>query len=201
MYETTNSPSVWVRGASSGLDKRQCTVQLTIFADGKPRVKPLLIFRGTGKRIPFRECFKYDRRLNVQFQHNAWCDEEAMEQWVKTFWKPFVNEVLLVHKAQKTDRIKELLKQCGTTPIFVPAGCTSIIQPLDVSFNTPFKKQVKSAALQHMQDNLDEYLNGKITAGETHSADKVGWRSLGGAGKEKRNDSKELQEVWDFLHC
>ena len=80
-------------------------VQLTIFADGKPRVKPLLIFRGTGKRIPFREHLKYDRRVNVQFQPNAWCDEEAMEQWVKTSWKPFVNEeVLLVldlHKAQR----------------------------------------------------------------------------------------------------
>ena len=48
-YDTTNSPTVWVRGGVSGMDKRQCTVQLTIFADGQPRVKPLLIFRGKGK--------------------------------------------------------------------------------------------------------------------------------------------------------
>ena len=74
--------------------------------------------------------------------------------------------MLDLHKAQKTDHVKELLKECHTTPIFVPAGCTSIVQPLDVSFNAPFKKKVESAALQHMQDNLDEYLNGKITAGE-----------------------------------
>ena len=108
--------------------------------------------------------------MTVQFHPNAWCDEEAMEQWVKTSWKPFLNEeVLLVldlHKTQKTDRIKELLKECHTTPIFVPAGCTSIIQPLDVSFNTPFKRQIESAVLKHMQDNLDDYLNGKIAAGE-----------------------------------
>ena len=49
---------------------------------------------------------------------------------------------------------------------FVPAGCTSIIQLLDVSYNAPFKKKVESAAMQHMQDNLEGYLNGKFTAGE-----------------------------------
>ena len=79
-YETTNSTSVWVSGGSSGLDKRQCTVQLTIFADGGCRVKPLLIFRGKGLRIPLRERVKYDKRVTVSFQSNAWCDENIMQQ-------------------------------------------------------------------------------------------------------------------------
>ena len=48
-YADTGEQSVWVRGGASGLGKRQCTAQLTIFADGIPRVKPLLIFRGKGK--------------------------------------------------------------------------------------------------------------------------------------------------------
>ena len=49
-YANTGEHSVWVRGGASGLEKRQCTAQLTIFADGEPRVeKPLLNFRGTGK--------------------------------------------------------------------------------------------------------------------------------------------------------
>ena len=74
--------------------------------------------------------------------------------------------MLDLHKAQKTDHIKELLKRCRTAPIFVPAGCTGIIQPLDVTCNAPFKKKVECAALQHLQDNVNEYLNGKITAGE-----------------------------------
>ena len=48
-YADTGQRSVWVQGGPSGLEKRQCAVQLTIFADGTPRVKPLLIFRGKGK--------------------------------------------------------------------------------------------------------------------------------------------------------
>ena len=54
-YADTGDRTVWIRGGASGLDKRQCTVQLTVFADGEPRVKPLLIFKGTGTRIPLHE--------------------------------------------------------------------------------------------------------------------------------------------------
>ncbi len=51
-YANTGDKTVWVRGGPSGLNKRKCTA---LFADGEPRVKPLLIFRGLGKRISLRE--------------------------------------------------------------------------------------------------------------------------------------------------
>ena len=54
-YEDTGAKNVWVRSGASGLEKRQCTAQITLFADGEPRVKPLLIFKGKGKRISMRE--------------------------------------------------------------------------------------------------------------------------------------------------
>ena len=41
-YADTGEKSVWVRGGASGLEKLQCNVQLTFFADDQPRVKPLL---------------------------------------------------------------------------------------------------------------------------------------------------------------
>ena len=53
-YTEKGEKTVWVRGGTSGLDKRQCTVQITLFADGEPRIKPLVIFRGKGTNI-----FKY----------------------------------------------------------------------------------------------------------------------------------------------
>lgn len=59
-YNKTGEKTFWHRGAASGLDKRQCTVQLTIFADGEARVPPLLIFRGNGLRISQAEKTKYD---------------------------------------------------------------------------------------------------------------------------------------------
>ena len=77
-YNEAGARTVWVRGGASGMNKRQCTFQLTIFADGVPRVKPLIIFKGTGQRIPLLELAHYDPRVQVVFQAKAWCDEKVM---------------------------------------------------------------------------------------------------------------------------
>ena len=50
-YQTTNSKDVWCKSSQSGIDKLQCTVQLTVFAEGIRRIRPLLIFRGQGLSI------------------------------------------------------------------------------------------------------------------------------------------------------
>ena len=43
-YASKGSSEVWCVSGSSGLDTRQCSVQLAIFADGVPRVVRLLYF-------------------------------------------------------------------------------------------------------------------------------------------------------------
>ena len=117
-----------------------------MFADGEPRVKPLLIFKGKGKpcmhvslynniffifctpigkRISIAERMKYDRRVSVEFQQNAWCDEQIMKIWVRQMRKPACHEnmvlVMDVHRAQTTDTITELLQEeCYTDIEFVP---------------------------------------------------------------------------------
>ena len=70
-----------VTSSSSGLEKWQCTVQLTIFPDGVSCIIPLVIFRGTGLRIKAEEKRKRDKRVKVLFQKNVWCDEKMMKEW------------------------------------------------------------------------------------------------------------------------
>jgi hypothetical protein len=72
-----------------------------------------------------------------------------------------------LHKAQTTDAIQECLrKDCKTEPVFVPAGTTSLIQPVDVVFNAPFKAAVEREATKHLQENLNSYVEGRINASE-----------------------------------
>ena len=80
-YESKGAKEVWCVTGASGLDKRQCTAQLTIFADGSV-LPPLLIFRGQGKRIKTEERRRWDQGVKVTFQPNAWCDENIMLEWV-----------------------------------------------------------------------------------------------------------------------
>lgn len=83
---------VWCRTKKSGLDYRQTTVQCCIISDSVKRIKPLVIFLGTGQRIPFSKKVKYDSRVVVQFPQNAWCDEQVMLFGINNIWKPLANQ-------------------------------------------------------------------------------------------------------------
>ena len=88
-YEITGSKDVCCRSGAYGLDKRQATAQITLFTDGKPRVKPAVIFRGKGKRLKATEKNAWDKRVTVYFQENAWCDEDIMLKWIHNNWNNF----------------------------------------------------------------------------------------------------------------
>ena len=70
-YNQTGSKEIWCASGSSGLEKRQCTVQLTIFADVVSRVRPLVIFRDKSLRIKAEEKRKWDKWVKMLFQKNA----------------------------------------------------------------------------------------------------------------------------------
>ena len=85
-YEVTNSKDVWCKPGQSVLDKRQCTVQLTIFADDIPRIRPSLIFHVQELFIKNSEKKQWDKRVTIQFQKNAWCDEGFKVTWIQNDW-------------------------------------------------------------------------------------------------------------------
>ena len=69
-YDVTGNKQVWVSQPSSGLDKRQATVQLCIRAEGNQHVKPAIVFRGKGN-VSSAEKAQYDQHVDVYFQTYA----------------------------------------------------------------------------------------------------------------------------------
>ena len=169
-YNDIGARTVWVKSLGSGLDKRQAMVQLTVHADGVPQTPSMVVFRGKGLRITSKERNLWDKRVVVKFQENAWVNEDISLRWAQTIWKQKTFEprllILDVHTAQKTPAFLHALSLRNTTPAFVPAGCTSLVQPLDVALNKPFKNLVDAQFNQHFEANLDAWALGKISASE-----------------------------------
>ena len=78
--ETKRATTIQVRSQASGLDKRQATVQAIIFRDGISR---LVVFRGKGTKLLATEKHKWDKRVVVDFQDNAWVGEKVMLRWLQ----------------------------------------------------------------------------------------------------------------------
>ena len=50
-----------------------------------------------------------------------------------------------------------LLKKNNNVPLFIPVGCTDVLQECDTVVNKPFKKSVQGGYLDHMQGLFDEH--------------------------------------------
>ena len=82
MYDKVGPKEVWIASGQSGLEKRQCTVQLTMFADGST-LRPFIIFRGKGLNIQPDEKKQWHKRVKAMFQLSAWYDENIMKRWIQ----------------------------------------------------------------------------------------------------------------------
>lgn len=182
-YESKGSKTVWVRSQGSGLGKRQATIQATIFGDGVNRVKPLIVFCGKGTKLLKTEKEMWDKRVVVDFQENAWVDENVMLRWLQKQWLLSVDLtgcpqmsvlrhtmprmlVLDVHRAQKTQAVKDCMRRLHTLPAMVPPGCTSLVQPLDVCINKPLKDRIYNLAEEHYTKHLDQWTQNRYTASQ-----------------------------------
>lgn len=91
-----------------------------------------------------------------------------MLEWIDLVWEPATEGrqatcmlILDSFSAHIMPAVKQKLKNINTVPVVIPGGCTSKVQPLDVSLNRPFKSYVcrywsdyvleQQANLQHKQ--------------------------------------------------
>jgi len=151
-YADQGCHTVQVRGTKSGWNKRQATVMLFVFADGAMRVKPLLLFRGAevltrphDQQRRATEIARYDPRIAVYFNANAYANETVLLHWINNLLVPALPAghpsmlALDVTKFHKTDTILSTLHSHDIIPAMIPPGCTGLVQPLDVSINKPLK--------------------------------------------------------------
>ena len=148
-YNQIGDRTIWVQSSRSGWDKRQGTIQLTVFADGIPCVKPLVFFRGkgTGPTI-INEQRQYDNHVVVKFNPTAYPNSSNMLEWLDEQLVPVLEGqptllALDLFSGHKTEEVLATFRAHDITPSVIPGGCTGLVQLLDVSINRPFKDLLK----------------------------------------------------------
>jgi len=82
----------WIRQSGSGLDKRQCTLQVCIRGDSE-QARIAIIFRGKGKRIREDEQDAWHPDVDIYWQENAWADTACSVKWVEKTLQPLVKDL------------------------------------------------------------------------------------------------------------
>jgi len=147
---------VWIKQLGSGLDKRQCTLQLCIRARGE-QPKPCLIFRGSAKkRTPAqkKEMKQYDSDVIVLWQGNAWADGDVCVKWAGIHAKfsptdfPCNNptKLLLVDslQAQVARPFVKAIERSNTVVRQGVTKATDIWQPVDAGIGHTYQRLIGS---------------------------------------------------------
>ena len=77
--------------------------------------------------------------------------EVLMLEWLKILWgrrtRAFLNQpsmlVLDAFKGHLTHSVKNQLRKMNTELIDIPGGMTSVLQPMDIPINKPFKDRLR----------------------------------------------------------
>ena len=106
-----------------GLDKRQCTVRVTVFAGGSAKIPSLIIFKGKYFADKWRRKKRWDKRVAVVFQMNVWCNKRpwrfgcpssgVIRTWIhqQTVQVARSSLQISIHKAQHSNFVKIMLKK------------------------------------------------------------------------------------------
>ncbi len=138
---------------------KRATVAVTIAADGM--VLPLtIVFKGKPNgRIAKTEFGTYPTAHHYHSQDSAWMDERVMLRWVDEVLKLYVAKapehvipilILNSYRCHMMALVVTQIQEPGTEVKHIPAGCTSLCQPVDVGFNKPFKDHVRRQLVSWM---------------------------------------------------
>ena len=134
-------------------DSKRCTVAFTITASGEI-IKLMVVYAGTrGGRIATHELPQHPQDMHYAAQQKAWFDEVTMLEWVeKVLDAPDVAmapvgiiPILFLDsfKVHLLGSVANAIQKLGIEIEYIPAGCTGLVQPIDVGFNKPYKTNMK----------------------------------------------------------
>lgn len=170
-FDMPRRSTINTKGASSvlvkttGAEQLRCTVMLAVTADGN-KLPPYVIFKR--KTMPKGN---FPKGMIIRVQEKGWMVADLMLDWLDTVWgrrpgallKKKAMLVLDSFRGHLVNAVSNKMRRMNTYPAIIPGGLTSILQPLDVSVNKPFKDNMRRFYVDWMaSDNHALTKGGKI---------------------------------------
>lgn len=137
-------------------DKREITALLAINMAGH-MLPPQIIYSGTTEKCHPSTVFPPE--WDIYHTKNHWSNSDSMDRYLDKIIFPYIAKkrqelglssdqkaicIFDVFAAQRTQDFLKKLRDHNVLPIFVPASCTSELQPLDLTVNDQLKVLLKS---------------------------------------------------------
>ena len=165
-YNHIGDKTIWIQASRSGWDKQQGTLQLTIFADGVLRVKPLLFFRGQGPGPTIgAERTRYDNRVVVIFNPTAYANMSNMLKWLDEQLVPVLEgqptllaiDLFSGHKTEEV-QVLDTFAAYDITLSVIPGGCKGLCSLL-MCWLTVLLKIYSRLVISHSKRGEGSYLS------------------------------------------
>ena len=210
----TLSPSGYgyVPKASGASDKRPITFTVCIAAeveDGGPQpVKPAVVLRGKGLRLPEEEKATWARlgnHVQVYYQPKAWASSAVCLAWLEQF------DLDTRHIARKHGirvlgfdglpghlcvAFKRRAEQLGIFLVCVPPDCTDVLAPVDHHVALTCKRLVKKLYLMDLEAHWIRWSRGSEEGGFTDSQKRIKLTEWTAAAWAVMNDDTAYQHLF-----
>ncbi|KAH6944945.1 hypothetical protein HPB50_006315 [Hyalomma asiaticum] len=138
-----------VRIANTGCACRGFTVAFAACASGH-KLPAFIVLKEPSGRIPTKAfmSLRIPANVRVTASKNGWMTSDKLQEWLARVRGPNnddVRRLLVLDQApiHKTQAAKDAIAERDTDVVYVPAGCTSLLQPADVFWNRPFKANLR----------------------------------------------------------
>jgi hypothetical protein len=129
------------------------------------------VYKGTENgHIKQRELALHDPTCIYETQANAWMDKRVMLRWVEDVLAPYISlappgiiPLILLdsYQCHIMALVVNVIQDLGCEVVHIPGGCTSLVQPLDVGYNKPFKTHICACWEEYMINDMRT--NGSIS--------------------------------------
>ena len=165
-------------------DKRQITAVLACTPTGT-LLPPQLLYQCSTTRCHPPAHVLFPHGWDIWHSESHWSTRETVKRFISKILKPYADSVISelalpdsqrglvildVYAAHRTPDVLEEFQRNAFEVVFVPANCTSELQPLDLSFNGPLKEKCKDGFAQWYSQKVCDHLKERQEQGEEMSA-------------------------------